>query len=407
MTELAPEKFYRKWSQIALHFFLISALIGSLLRYYNVSFIGSINYRNLVHAHSHVAMLGWLHLGFTTLLIYYLRHNHFTRFRNVQLLTLVSLMGMLLSFPFEGYGLFSISFSTLFVLATYWFTYLFFTTRDNTAEDSIADKTARWSLGFLVISSFGPWTLGPLMVWGDGTEVLYNLSVYFYLHFAYNGFFQIAALALVLSAFNSTNEYKRKINWVAWLMIGSVIPTYALSALWTEPAPWVWIAGFVSGVMQLAGIVIGIPLLRKYVRSFSSGFARLVMLITVMSWLVKNLLQTISAVPILQQFTYDTRVYTVIGFIHLVMLGFLSMFIISIGIEIFVYRQRALAKTGLFILLTGLVISEAMLFGNSLWLQIKSELLEFYPEGMLLSAVTMTIGILLFWLNQFVINKGR
>ncbi|MEP1487770.1 MAG: hypothetical protein ABJK28_05040 [Algibacter sp.] len=50
--------------------FLIAALIGVVLRY---AFIGTINfnYRFLIHAHSHVAMLGWVYLMLFVLIVHY------------------------------------------------------------------------------------------------------------------------------------------------------------------------------------------------------------------------------------------------------------------------------------------------------------------------------------------------
>lgn len=401
MTEAKPTKFYRKWSLIALHFFLISALVGSLLRYYNVNFISDLNYRNIVHAHSHVAMLGWLHLGLTTLLIYHFRRNQFRKFRNVQIVTLISVVGMLISFPIEGYGPISISFSTLFVFATYWFTYLFFRLRESAIRPGIAERAAGWSLIFLVISSFGPWTLGPLMVWGDGTEVLYNLSVYFYLHFAYNGFFQIAVLAIILSVLPESLQFTIKGKWFTWLMIGSVIPSYALSALWTNPSSAIWLIGAISGIAQLMALIIATPIIRSFMKSRKDLWTRILAMIAMICWYIKNLLQALSAIPALQEFTYNTRVYTVIGFIHLVMLGFLSLFIILLGTENRLYHQKLIGKVGVGLMIIGLVFSEGLLFGNGLLLEIKGEFLTFYPKGMLYASIIMTAGIAIFWLNQF------
>ena len=51
----------KAWITTGLINFLIAALLGLVLRY---AFIGEIdfNFRFLTHAHSHVAMLGWLYL---------------------------------------------------------------------------------------------------------------------------------------------------------------------------------------------------------------------------------------------------------------------------------------------------------------------------------------------------------
>jgi len=49
--------------RIALYFFVAIALLGLILRTIPVYDLG-INFTNFLHAHSHVAFLGWLHSAF-------------------------------------------------------------------------------------------------------------------------------------------------------------------------------------------------------------------------------------------------------------------------------------------------------------------------------------------------------
>jgi len=51
---------------VSLFNFLIAALMGLALRFSFLDSIG-VNYRFLTHAHSHVAMLGWVYLMIYTL----------------------------------------------------------------------------------------------------------------------------------------------------------------------------------------------------------------------------------------------------------------------------------------------------------------------------------------------------
>lgn len=64
-------KSYQLHIQIAVIYFLVAALLGLLLRSYPI-FAFDFNYRFVVHAHSHIALLGWVYVALTTLLHYFL-----------------------------------------------------------------------------------------------------------------------------------------------------------------------------------------------------------------------------------------------------------------------------------------------------------------------------------------------
>ncbi|WP_163377769.1 hypothetical protein [Cyclobacterium sp. SYSU L10401] len=51
------------WILLSFSNFLIAALFGLVLRAAFVWEINWMEYRNLLHAHSHLAMLGWVYMG--------------------------------------------------------------------------------------------------------------------------------------------------------------------------------------------------------------------------------------------------------------------------------------------------------------------------------------------------------
>ena len=113
----------KKLVAVCLFNFLIAALMGLALRFSFLESIG-INYRFLTHAHSHVAMLGWVYLMLFTLFVHYFILNKTKVFYRLFWLTEFSVLGMMLSFPIQGYAAVSITFSTLHILSSYYFAYL-------------------------------------------------------------------------------------------------------------------------------------------------------------------------------------------------------------------------------------------------------------------------------------------
>ncbi|MCW9038606.1 MAG: hypothetical protein OQJ79_11915, partial [Altibacter sp.] len=147
--------------QIALGYFLIIALLGVVLRLYQVVDV-PVTYRFIVHTHSHVALLGWVYTAFSTLLYYcFLQKEPIEKkYRVIFWVTQLTIVGMMVSFPFTGYAFFSILFSTLFLLASYWFCYFFLKNVPASKKQLPSFKLIRISLWYLIISSIGPWALG-------------------------------------------------------------------------------------------------------------------------------------------------------------------------------------------------------------------------------------------------------
>ena len=94
--------------QAALVNFLIIALLGLLLRLFLVAPPAGLNYRNLLHAHSHVALLGWLFSAFFVALTRGFLPGELAGKKSYRWqfwLAQASVLGMLISFPLQGYGL--------------------------------------------------------------------------------------------------------------------------------------------------------------------------------------------------------------------------------------------------------------------------------------------------------------
>ena len=167
---------------------------------------------------------------------------------------LVSAYGMLLSFPFQGYGAVSIVFSTLSIVSGFYAGILI------RSADRPSFFQPSWSFllaafFYFAISAIGPFATGPLIATGKAGTPLYYNAIYFYLHFQYNGFFTFIVFAVLYKMIEKRKSFNHG-RTVFRLMNGACIPAYALSILWTQPAIVVNIIGGAASILQLAAFLL-------------------------------------------------------------------------------------------------------------------------------------------------------
>ena len=90
----------KKHSVIALSYFLLITLLGVLLRCFSVIEI-DFNYRHIVHAHSHIALLGWVYTALMILIykLYLKKTNIERKYLRIFWCTQITVVGMLFTFP--------------------------------------------------------------------------------------------------------------------------------------------------------------------------------------------------------------------------------------------------------------------------------------------------------------------
>jgi hypothetical protein len=104
------------------------AFLGFSLRSKIVFSLPAVDYRNFLSAHSHFAFGGWAGLTLMTLLIYDLLPAKVSQKKIYQRILggiEISSLGMALIFPFYGYNVLSISFSTLYIIVAFVFAPVF------------------------------------------------------------------------------------------------------------------------------------------------------------------------------------------------------------------------------------------------------------------------------------------
>ncbi|MBX0332315.1 hypothetical protein K3G39_03610 [Pontibacter sp. HSC-14F20] len=397
-------------ARIALGYSVLVAMLGLFLRWLMVSPVTGVNFKYFLHAHSHVALLGWLYCAFFAALLYIFpvaASADRKSFRWQFFLTQVSVLGMLFTFPVQGYALFSIIFSTMHILLSYWFARSYWKhvqLNVDTGTHATSLKYIGVALLFMVVSSIGPWAMGPIMAKGTIGGELYYSAIYFYLHFQYNGWFTFAVLGLLFWFLEHHQVYFNR-SWAMrafWLLALACLPAYALSVLWTKPADWVYAIGYVSVAMQLGGLLYLTKVVRQvWVEALLllKPWVRALVGMALVFFVLKLALQTASAFPYMADLAYKLR-YFIIGYLHLSLLGFVSLFVLAFLLQQGLYQLGRYGGIGLTLFLAGFFCTELMLFGQGtlLWLGLMA--LPSFNWLMFWASVPMPLGLALFFLGQ-------
>ena len=394
-----------KWVKASFLYLIIAALLGVLLRYILIAPIEGLNFRYLLHAHSHVAFLGWVFNALFAGLVFAYVPEKATDYRLQFWLLQIAVVGMLITFPIQGYAAASISFSTLHIFLSWWFAAKFYQdTHKIDRQNSTSLSFVRWGLIFMVVSAIGPFALGAIMAQGLSASALYNLSIYFYLHFQYNGWFSFAVFGLFFW-FLENNDIPFSVvqakNFLI-LMLIATIPGYALSALWTQPAAWVYVFGFIAGIAQLLAFVCLLAILIKNKKILVTSLmkpVRYLLFFTLLALLLKGMMQFASAFPAIADLAYKARNFT-IGYLHIVFLGFVSVFLIAWFCQVGIVKiNNRKAYVGIVLFLIGFIISELIIFLQPFFLIMGWGVLPHGNECLFAISLLMPIGIVFFFMS--------
>ena len=397
ISALPTNTMQKSWLLNCLINFLIAALLGLFLRFVFVFPVG-INFRYLMHAHSHVAMLGWVYLMLFSFIVYYFIPKYSKAYSWLFWVTEIAVVGMMLSFPFQGYAAISISFSTLHIFCSYYFFMLVW--KDQAGNDLPERYLLKTALLFMLLSTTGIWCLGPAVTTMGNQSAFFNIAIQFFLHFQFNGWFLFAVLAVffkILSRLDLKINLK-KFKWFFRFLVFATVMTMALPVSWYAFHPiLLWINGL-GVIFQLVQAVFFIVLLKPIWPLFwpqMSGLAKLMLGFALICFALKVSMQTTSLFPEIAQLSAQIRNF-VIGFIHLLMLGVITGFLFAFLLQSkFVNPESKLLKWGVASFLTGFLSTELLLFiqGGMFYLGIGS--IPKYYLGLFIFSSFLAIGILL------------
>jgi len=395
-----------KWSKIALVNFCVLAALGVILRCKILFPLPFIDQRNFLHAHSHFAFAGWVTQALIILLVYYLykngHKNLFKRYGWILFANLTVAYGMLISFSIQGYAFYSILFSTLSIFVSYIFAICFWRDLNKLKEKRNSHLWFKAALVFSAISSIGPFSLAYMMANHIINQKIYLLSVYGFLHFQYNGWFLFACIGLFIAKLHELISEQKSLNYIFWIFVLSCFPCYFLSALWLPIPQIVYFIIVAAAIMQLVAWVWLIKIIRSHISTLKkeiSNPAKWLMVLAAISMSIKLSLQLCSTYPVLSQLTFGFRPI-VIGYLHLVFLALISIFILGYFLSEQLLVINRTVKAGVIIFVSGVFINEMLLMIQGA-LALDTESVPYMNELLLVAAIILLIGIFLINITQF------
>ncbi|MFZ1786012.1 MAG: hypothetical protein WAU23_12480 [Ferruginibacter sp.] len=394
-----------RWLKITLINLFIVACLGVTLRYKILYSLPFIDQKHLLHGHSHFAFAGWITQAIMALLVSYLikqqGNNIYKKYKWLLYANLFTAYGMLIAFPIEGYGLFSIIFSTASIFVSYFFAFFYWRDLNKLARGSAAHAWFKAAVLFNAVSSVGAFALTIMMVARVIHQTWYLAAEYFYLHFQYNGWFFFACMGLFTAFISRYTDSEKVLTSVFRFFVLAIVPAYFLSALWMDIPVWVYILVILAALSQVIGWLQLVHLTRKnraLLNPHFSTVSKYILVCSAVALSVKLLLQLGSTIPSLSNLAFGFRPI-VIGYLHLVLLGVITLFLLgSMFSEDYFYSNKR-SVTGVIIFAGAVMLNEILLMVQGV-AAITYTSIPFINEMLLGAALLLFTGALLMSLTK-------
>ena len=385
----------RKWFIIAFSIFLAAGLIGLTMRYVFVGTVPLLNYKHLLHAHSHIALMGWAFMLVAGGVIYFFQRelNLGKVIRNTLFFNTIAVIGMTITFILQGYAFESIAFSTLHLIIGFYFG-INVLRKLKPSENKTAQRFLKWSVIWYMFSSLGLLAIGPISAKLGPLHPMYTASIQFFIHFQFNGWFIFGALAILFKFLENHGQFVQ-FSPVIWsFLITSVPLTYILSI--TPSAPLDVLFMLIATGVLFQGIAYAVILFQaiKSLRhiAFRSLLVRSLLILGIGSLIAKVLMQMTFVYPSFAIVSYSINNF-VIGFIHLIMLGSITFTISSLLIQERVFPFNKTGRFGWVVLALGFVVTEVILFGQGCLFWWNLGFISGYYEVLFGASVLLPIGV--------------
>jgi hypothetical protein len=328
-----------RWIDLSILHLCIVALLGMVLRSKIVFAIPLLNYNHLLEAHSHFTFGGWVTLVLMALFIYDLLPVSISR-RPIYQWLLGSIAtcawGMLAAFAVQGHSTLSIVMSLCFVILTYLFGLFFIRDLYRTKLAFCVKLLAITSIVSLILSSSGVILITYIYFTKSFDAIFYRDALFTYLHFQYNGFFTLAIFALLFNHIYHRISVKAKkdISRFSIALSISIVPSLFLSYLWQDPNLWLRVVAITGSILLLWTfyLFLNCVLSLRTIFKEEQTVIRFLVMLSLGSFMLKIFLQSFTIFPVIGDAIFGNRPI-IMGFLHLVFLGFVTLFILAYFIK--------------------------------------------------------------------------
>lgn len=363
------KKVHHAWFICAFLMLVLGALAGLILR---IEFVFGffLPLQNLLHAHSHILMLGWLNLLGLGLICDLLDFKH-KQLKKLLYTEVVALLLMFIGFIYQSYGGVSIMGASMQMFANYFFTYLFF--KNKPRESNIFIET---SFLMNIVSTAAIFAIGPVsVVWGKASKE-FSLAIAFFLHFQIEGWLLLLYFGILYRYFNLKPT---RLEW--WVCTTSLILRYALPIYNSFPHTIFYIINALGIVLQGFFILLLAVRLRK-------ESLPLLVTMSVYALLAKAIFSLMILLPAWSRHALQNR-DLVLFYLHWVFIGIISLGLLGI---LFNVKQIKLGK-GIAFFLIGYWFTEFILGAHAIATYIPSFLLANKYLWLLIAALVMFVGV--------------
>jgi hypothetical protein len=392
------------WSRISLFNLCVVASLGVLLRSKILFTLPSLNYLKLLDAHWHFAFDAWLTLALLFLLVQGILPEKFSNKSIYQVFfagIVATSYGILLTVLFASNSFLTTIASTLFILLTYIFGWTFIRDIKMAGVGRTVYLLSLSAIICLILSSFGSITLFYLHLVKSLEPNAYRDASYVYLHLQYNGFFTLTAFALLFHQLYGriSKRSQKRFYLFSVLLCLSIIPSLFLYFLWQNPNTLFSVIALIGSILVFIAVcwfVITALSIFKIYRVVGSA-VRNTILLSATAFILKMVLQSLTIFNTIGNAVFGDRP-VIIGFLHLVFLGFVSTFILAYYLQIRILNIKSnITRLSLVTFVVGVIMNELTLMlqgvGAMFW---KSSSL--FPHLLWVISIGLLIGSILIFL---------
>lgn len=394
----------KNWLNITLLNLLIVTILGVLMRYKIAFDFPLFSQKNGQQAHSNFAFTGWITYTIYLLIIDYInsktRSLNMKLYKNLLVLLLIASYGILFSYLIIGYGVVTNILSVMVFLIACAFAIFFFRDFRNIEDDDPSKNWFKGALLFNVISFAGTANIAYIMISHQFNDKVYLASIYYYLHFQYNGFFIFSCIGLLfhkLHAYIPNLKYDHLIFKVFFL---TAIPAYFLSTLWAKIPLWLYIVVIFAAIMQIVAwimLMIDVSKIKRIHKLVPKNAIQLALFICV-AFSIKLCLQLGSTIPIISKLAFGFRPI-VIAYLHLVLLAIVSLFLISYLFSFNMIKNNKITSRSIMIFVAGIFFNELIL-GLQGIASFKYISIPYINEMLFVASLILLSGALLLFYSQ-------